>query len=156
MGAIRASETLVTIYKTTHMAPERRRQQSNLIFVRIGKIHSKVLLYVDFKSNLPIFSKYYEYRAVILLSETPSCFEFQDHWKWWLKLNGGIQFCDLSYTECPKKMCTHKISIPYYNVYTYFGDTRYFLMNNLTITCVTIFWRCLLRIKVKAPIIRTK
>jgi hypothetical protein len=29
------------------------------------------------------------------------------------------------YTECPKKMYTHKVNIPYYNVYTSFWDTLY-------------------------------
>jgi hypothetical protein len=28
----------------------------------------------------------------------------------------------LLYTECPKKMYTHKANIPYYNVYTSFWD----------------------------------
>jgi hypothetical protein len=30
------------------------------------------------------------------------------------------------YTGCPKKMYTHKVNIPYYNVYTSFWDTLYF------------------------------
>jgi hypothetical protein len=32
-------------------------------------------------------------------------------------------------TECPKKMYTHKVSIPYDNVYTYFWDTLHITLS---------------------------
>jgi hypothetical protein len=63
---------------------------------------------------------------------SPICVHFIRIVQRTLKMNSNLQREEMTesdfnenYTGCPKKMYTHKVNIPYYNVYIYFWNILY-------------------------------